>query len=88
MNYKELHDELDRNIYSGNRYMLSKLTVRVEALINSKDKELQKFAKENIEILKKLKEPYDYQTAELIHHSDHIKINHITDDILAILKNK
>lgn len=88
MNYKELHDELNRNIYFGNRYMLSKLTARVEALISSKDKELQKFAKENIEKLKKLKEPYDYKTSELVYHSDHVKINHITDELLAILKKK
>lgn len=88
MDYQKLYRELDRNIYAGNRYMLNKLITRTKELLNSKDSELRHFAEENIKQLKKLKEPYDQKTGELIHHTDHILINGITDELIAILKNK
>ena len=88
MDYQELCRELDRNIYAGNRYMLSKLTVRTQGLLNNKDEELRRFAEENIDQLKKLKEPYDLKTGELINYTDHIMINGITEEILAILRSK
>lgn len=88
MDYQELYRELDRNIYSGNRYMLNKLTARIQGFLKSKDKELREFAEENIQHLKKLKEPYDLKTGELINHSDHIKINEITEEFLSILRSK
>lgn len=88
MNYQTLYAELDRNIYYGNRYMLSKLTVRVNSLLNDENLELRQFAKENVEQLNKLKEPYDNKTGELIHYSDHDIIVRITEELLAILREK
>lgn len=88
MNYQNLYVELDRNIYYGNRYMLNKLKVRIKSLLNDVNIEIREFAQENIEELNKLKEPYDLKTGELIHYSDQDKIIRITEELLAILREK
>ncbi len=62
--------------------------VKMQTLLNDSNVELSQFAKENFEELNKLKEPYDNKTGELIHYSDHDKIIRITEEILAILREK
>lgn len=88
MDYKNIYRELDSNLRPHNRYMANKLIVTVTSFLKSNDNELKQYAKENLEEISKLREPYDLRSGEPSYDNDFREIARFTNEILEILEYK
>ena len=87
MNYKEIAERLESNLFYGNRYMGNNIYKCIYELTISNIDEIRSHSEENLEQLKKLQEPFHLNTGNIVDYYSLEKLTEISQHTIQLLSN-